>query len=82
FWDDSCFCMTYGDGTGNTHALTSLDVAGHEMTHGVTSNTAGLEYSDESGGLNEATSDIFGTAGVEFYANNSNDVGDYLVGEK
>ncbi|MFI0809249.1 M4 family metallopeptidase [Streptomyces echinatus] len=81
FWDDSCFCMTYGDGSGNTHALTSLDVAGHEMTHGVTSNTAGLEYSDESGGLNEATSDIFGT-GVEFFANNSNDVGDYLVGEK
>ncbi|MFI9243515.1 M4 family metallopeptidase [Streptomyces sp. NPDC053086] len=82
FWDDSCFCMTYGDGSGNTHALTSLDVAGHEMTHGVTSNTAGLEYSDESGGLNEATSDIFGTAGVEFYANNAKDVGDYLIGEK
>ncbi|MFF7092201.1 M4 family metallopeptidase [Streptomyces rubradiris] len=81
FWDDSCFCMTYGDGSGNTHALTSLDVAGHEMTHGVTSHTAGLEYSGESGGLNEATSDIFGT-GVEFYANNSKDVGDYLVGEK
>ncbi|MEU1405399.1 M4 family metallopeptidase [Streptomyces sp. NPDC005728] len=81
FWDDDCFCMTYGDGSGNTHALTSLDVAGHEMSHGVTSNTAGLEYSGESGGLNEATSDIFGT-GVEFYANNSNDVGDYLIGEK
>ncbi|MET8948051.1 M4 family metallopeptidase [Streptomyces sp. NPDC004542] len=82
FWDDSCFCMTYGDGSGNTHALTSLDVAGHEMSHGVTSNTAGLNYTGESGGLNEATSDIFGTAGVEFYANNSSDVGDYLVGEK
>jgi Zn-dependent metalloprotease len=81
FWDDSCFCMTYGDGDGNTHPLTSLDVAGHEMSHGVTSNTAGLEYSGESGGLNEATSDIFGT-GVEFYANNSSDVGDYLIGEK
>ncbi|MEU5634628.1 M4 family metallopeptidase [Streptomyces rishiriensis] len=81
FWDDSCFCMTYGDGTGNTHALTSLDVAGHEMSHGVTSNTAGLDYTGESGGLNEATSDIFGT-GVEFYANNSSDVGDYLIGEK
>ncbi|MFF4563953.1 M4 family metallopeptidase [Streptomyces sp. NPDC001435] len=81
FWDDSCFCMTYGDGTSNTHALTSLDVAGHEMSHGVTSNTAGLNYSGESGGLNEATSDIFGT-GVEFYANNSSDVGDYLIGEK
>ncbi|MER6207911.1 MULTISPECIES: M4 family metallopeptidase [unclassified Streptomyces] len=81
FWDDSCFCMTYGDGSGNNHPLTSLDVAGHEMSHGVTSNTAGLNYSGESGGLNEATSDIFGT-GVEFYANNSSDVGDYLIGEK
>ncbi|WP_406445110.1 M4 family metallopeptidase [Streptomyces sp. NBC_00631] len=81
FWDDDCFCMTYGDGSGGTHALTSLDVAGHEMSHGVTSNTAGLDYTGESGGLNEATSDIFGT-GVEFYANNSSDVGDYLIGEK
>ncbi|MCW7944260.1 peptidase [Streptomyces hygroscopicus] len=81
FWDDSCFCMTYGDGEGNTHPLTSLDVAGHEMSHGVTANTAGLDYSGESGGLNEATSDIFGT-GVEFYANNPSDPGDYLIGEK
>uniref|UniRef100_A0AAU2V1M4 Neutral metalloproteinase n=1 Tax=Streptomyces sp. NBC_00003 TaxID=2903608 RepID=A0AAU2V1M4_9ACTN len=81
FWDDGCFCMTYGDGSGNNDPLTSLDVAGHEMTHGVTSNTAGLEYSGESGGLNEATSDIFGTA-VEFYSNNASDVGDYLIGEK
>ncbi|WTF04594.1 M4 family metallopeptidase [Streptomyces sp. NBC_01613] len=81
FWDDGCFCMTYGDGSGNADPLTSLDVAGHEMSHGVTSNTAGLNYSGESGGLNEATSDIFGT-GVEFYAGNSSDVGDYLIGEK
>ncbi|MGW3107857.1 M4 family metallopeptidase [Streptomyces sp. NPDC001100] len=81
FWDDDCFCMTYGDGSSNTHPLTSLDVAGHEMSHGVTANTAGLDYSGESGGLNEATSDIFGT-GVEFYANNSSDPGDYLIGEK
>ncbi|WP_328432118.1 M4 family metallopeptidase [Streptomyces sp. NBC_00453] len=81
FWDDGCFCMTYGDGSGNNDPLTALDVAGHEMSHGVTSNTAGLNYSGESGGLNEATSDIFGT-GVEFYAANSSDVGDYLIGEK
>ncbi|WBO68270.1 M4 family metallopeptidase [Streptomyces camelliae] len=81
FWDDSCFCMTYGDGSNNNDPLTSLDVAGHEMSHGVTANTAGLDYSGESGGLNEATSDIFGT-GVEFYANNSSDPGDYLIGEK
>ncbi|MFJ3308200.1 M4 family metallopeptidase [Streptomyces sp. NPDC086549] len=81
FWDDDCFCMTYGDGESNLDPLTSLDVAGHEMSHGVTANTAGLNYSGESGGLNEATSDIFGT-GVEFYAANSSDVGDYLIGEK
>ncbi|MFH8365476.1 M4 family metallopeptidase [Streptomyces sp. NPDC018031] len=81
FWDDECFCMTYGDGVGNRNPLTSLDVAAHEMTHGLTSATAGLVYSGESGGLNEATSDIFGTA-VEFYAKNTKDVGDYLIGEK
>jgi zinc metalloprotease ZmpA len=81
FWDDSCFCMTYGDGIGDSHPLTSLDVAGHEMSHGVTSNTAGLIYEGESGGLNEATSDIFGSA-VEFSTNNASDPGDYLIGEK
>ncbi|MFD6175123.1 M4 family metallopeptidase [Streptomyces coeruleorubidus] len=81
FWSDGCFCMTYGDGSGNTHPLTSLDVAAHEMSHGLTSATAGLNYSGESGGLNEATSDIFG-AGAEFFANNSSDAGDYLIGEE
>ncbi|MFI1931972.1 M4 family metallopeptidase [Streptomyces sp. NPDC020330] len=81
FWQDSCFCMTYGDGDGNVKPLTSLDVAAHEMTHGLTSVTARLVYSGESGGLNEATSDIF-AAGVEFYSNTSADPGDYLVGEK
>ncbi|WP_329207207.1 M4 family metallopeptidase [Streptomyces sp. NBC_00683] len=81
FWSDSCFCMTYGDGSGNAAPLTSLDVAAHEMTHGVTSNTAGLNYSGESGGLNEATSDIFAAA-VEFYSNTAEDPGDYFVGEK
>ncbi|MCS0634146.1 M4 family metallopeptidase [Streptomyces sp. LP05-1] len=81
FWQDSCFCMTYGDGSGNSKPLTSIDVAAHEMTHGVTAATAKLVYSGESGGLNEATSDIFAAA-VEFYANNAQDKGDYLVGEK
>ncbi|KUO14412.1 M4 family metallopeptidase [Streptomyces dysideae] len=81
FWSDSCFCMTYGDGSGNANPLTSIDVAAHEMTHGLTSNTAGLNYSGESGGLNEATSDVFG-ATVEFYAANSSDPGDYLIGEE
>ena len=80
FWDGTK--MTYGDGDGTNYGpLTSLDVAGHEMSHGVTENTAGLTYSGEPGGLNEATSDIFGTM-VEFYAANASDPGDYLIGEK
>lgn len=80
FWDGEK--MTYGDGDGQSYGpLVSLDVAGHEMTHGVTENTANLTYSGESGGLNEATSDIFGTM-VEFYAGNAEDPGDYLIGEE
>jgi Zn-dependent metalloprotease len=79
FWDGTQ--MTYGDGSGNTHPLTSIDVAGHEMSHGVNQATANLNYSGDAGGLNEANSDIFGTM-VEFSANNSTDPGDYLIGEK
>ncbi|MEK8047010.1 M4 family metallopeptidase [Ideonella margarita] len=82
YWSDTCFCMTYGDGDGTTfNPFDSLDVAGHEMTHGVTSRTANLTYSGQSGGLNEATSDIFGTM-VEYYAANANDAPDYKIGEK
>jgi Zn-dependent metalloprotease len=82
FWQDSCFCMTYGDGDGRTfNPFDSLDVAGHEMSHGVTSRTSNLIYSGESGGLNEGNSDIFGTM-VEYFANNANDAPDYLIGER
>ncbi|WP_166206802.1 M4 family metallopeptidase [Cognatiluteimonas telluris] len=83
FWFDGCFCMTFGDGDNGVTAnpLIALDVAGHEMSHGVTSNTANLNYEGESGGLNEANSDIMGTM-VEFYANNAKDPGDYMIGEK
>jgi Zn-dependent metalloprotease len=74
--------MTYGDGDGTSYGpLVSLDVAGHEMSHGVTEHSANLTYEGESGGLNEATSDIFGTM-VEFFAANPNDPGDYLIGEE
>jgi Zn-dependent metalloprotease len=80
FWNGSY--MTYGDGDGvDFGPLVSLDVAGHEMSHGVTEHTANLTYSGESGGLNEATSDIFGSL-VEFYAANPADPGDYLIGEE
>ena len=88
FWSDSCFCMTYGDGNSFT-TLTSLDVAGHEMTHGVCSNTANLVYSGEPGGLNESNSDILGNM-VELYSANGNTLpnsvsntdGCWLVGEQ
>lgn len=83
FYDDDCFCMFFGDGSSQNSntPVTTLDVASHEMSHGVTSATANLNYSGESGGLNEATSDIFGSM-VEFYAGNTGDPGDYYVGEK
>jgi Zn-dependent metalloprotease len=63
FWDG--LRMTYGDGS-SFKPLTSLDVCGHEITHAVTSNSANLIYSYQSGQLNESFSDIFGNA-VERY---------------
>lgn len=53
--------MNYGDGDRTTyHPFTLLDICGHEITHGVTSNTSNLVYLNESGALNESMSDIFG----------------------
>ena len=54
--------MTYGDGDASdgNKPLTALDVCGHEITHGLTSFTANLNYSNESGAMNEGFSDIFG----------------------
>ncbi|WP_086728496.1 M4 family metallopeptidase [Streptomyces carpinensis] len=79
-WQDGCFCMSYGDGADGQHPVTSLDIAAHEMTHGVTSATAGLGNNGESPGLNEAISDMMAAA-VEFYADNPNDVPDYTMAE-
>jgi Zn-dependent metalloprotease len=81
FWDGNQ--MNYGDGDGKTAGpLTTLDIAGHEITHGLTERTAGLIYRGESGGLNEAFSDIMGT-GVEWYASQQNAAVkfDWAVGE-
>jgi zinc metalloprotease ZmpA len=81
FWSDDCFCMAFGDGNGTTiRPLVALDIMGHEMSHGLTSVTAGLIYSSESGGLNEANSDILGTM-VEYYANNAQQPPNYVIGE-
>ena len=66
FWNGSN--MTYGDGNGTTFTpLVTLDICGHEMTHGVTERSANLTYSNESGALNESMSDVFG-AMVELYS--------------
>lgn len=60
FWNGAQ--MTYGDGDGEFMISLSagLDVAAHEMTHGVTNTSANLQYRFQSGALNEAFSDIFG----------------------
>ncbi|WP_062057130.1 M4 family metallopeptidase [Aquimarina longa] len=72
--------MTYGDGTSNGQegngvfdALTSIDVAAHEIGHAVTEHTANLRYQRESGALNEGYSDIWGAAVEHFAKGNGND---------
>lgn len=69
FWDGQR--MTYGDGSGSYRIFTTLDICGHEISHGLTSNSAGLQYQDESGALNESYSDIFGAC-IEAYGRPSN----------
>lgn len=62
FWDGTNGYMTYGDGDGvNSGSLTTLDIGGHEFTHGVTQYEANLTYSGEPGHLNESMSDVFGS---------------------
>jgi len=76
FWDGTR--MTFGDGDGvRFQPLVSLDIVGHEFTHGVTQYTAGLIYANESGALNESFSDIFGEA-IEASMKNADP--DWLVG--
>ncbi|HLG39018.1 MAG TPA: M4 family metallopeptidase, partial [Chitinophagaceae bacterium] len=69
FWNGTA--MTYGDGSGTAaagfKALTSLDVCGHEIGHGVCSYTSDLVYASESGAMNEAFSDIW-AACIEHFA--------------
>jgi bacillolysin len=61
FWNGGGKVMIYGDGKTDFKPLAGgLDVAGHEMTHGVTENSANLVYQAQSGALNESMSDVFG----------------------
>jgi Zn-dependent metalloprotease len=80
-WRDDCDCMLFGDGEPGEQPFTTIDIVAHELAHGLTDQTANFVYAGESGGLNESTSDIFGTL-VEFYANNPVDAPDYLIGER
>ncbi|WP_341501305.1 M4 family metallopeptidase [Gallaecimonas sp. GXIMD4217] len=70
FWDGSA--MTFGDGGSTFYPLVSLDVSAHEVSHGFTEQNSGLVYRNQSGGINEAFSDMAGEA-AEFYMKGSND---------
>jgi Zn-dependent metalloprotease len=76
FWNGSS--MTFGDGATTFYPLVSLDVSAHEVSHGYTEQNSNLTYSGQSGGINEAFSDMAGEA-AEFYNAGSND---FLVGEQ
>ena len=70
FWNGSY--MTFGDGASTFYPLVNADVSGHEVSHGYTEQHSNLTYSGQSGGMNEAFSDMGGEA-TEFYWTGSND---------
>lgn len=74
FWDGKA--MTFGDGESFFYPLVSLDVSAHEVSHGFTEQNSGLVYANQSGGMNEAFSDMAGEA-AEYYMKGTND---WMVG--
>ena len=80
FWNGAQ--MTYGDGDGQvfTDFTKSDDVIGHELTHGVTQFTAGLDYSNEPGALNESISDAFGAMFHQWRRKQTVVQADWLIG--
>ena len=70
FWDGSA--MNFGDGATTFYPLVSADVSGHEVSHGFTEQNSALQYRGQSGGINEAFSDMAGEA-TEFYLRGKND---------
>ena len=80
FWDGTR--MVFGDGDGEVfnRFTVSVDVIGHELTHGVTELTAGLTYRGQSGALNESVSDVFGSLVRQRAAGQSADEADWLIG--
>jgi Zn-dependent metalloprotease len=81
FWDG--VGMRYGDGDGVIFQRFTrvIDVIGHELTHGVTERTAGLEYRDEPGALNESFSDVFGSMVKQYSKAQTVDQADWIIGE-
>ena len=75
--------MKYGDGDGNIFIdfTKSNDVIGHELTHGVTQFSSGFAYKNESGGLNESMSDVFGSMFRQWRANQTVSAADWLIGK-
>ena len=74
--------VNFGHSSDNTRQLTAIDIVAHEQGHGVFQTTPGASTGDgETGGMNEATGDIFGAL-TEAYAANPNDPADFVVGEK
>ncbi len=70
FWDGEA--MTFGDGDTTFYPLVDINVSTHEVSHGFTEQNSNLEYNNQSGGINEAFSDIAGEA-AEFYMKGSVD---------
>ncbi|WP_329004428.1 M4 family metallopeptidase [Kribbella sp. NBC_00709] len=80
FWDGAQ--MVFGDGDGEVfaHFTSSIDVTGHELTHGVTQYTANLAYDGQSGALNESISDVFGSLAKQYAMGQSAADADWLIG--
>ncbi len=80
FWNGDQ--MVYGDGDGVIfdRFTKSIDVIGHELTHGITQYTANLEYHDQSGALNEHISDVFGSLVKQYSLNQTAKDADWLIG--
>ena len=80
FWDGSQMVFGDGDGVIFERFTKSLDVIGHELTHGVTEHTAGLMYQGQSGALNESISDVFGSLVKQYALKQSAAEADWLIG--
>jgi Zn-dependent metalloprotease len=81
FWDNAGH-MFFGDGDGRllTQTTAGIDVIGHELTHGVTQHEANLEYSGQSGALNESISDVFGIQVKQMALGQDVETSDWLIG--